>query len=344
MGARGLLLALMFFVLATVPACAIDCISASENARHANNRYAELLCASPELSALEIEMRQVEQALAEGMATGDRDILAAANAQWRSSYPPCWAGTAACITTQRDDMRARIRFLKGEPTASGTGERIAILPLRSKLTSGGARWYTLVQRFADPRSPGALSYNGILDGIIARNLIPGTPVVEKVDETYAGRSYLLGSLTVQYASSRFLSVEHRATYMQLEGGVDPSTDVENFNIDMRSGKLIDLEDFFPPDHLQQMEKDCVDQLIAADARNVAEDIRTSGSALQSQMEPGDVRDETSRQFGEAARWSFRPDGAVVSVIFFRNLGPQELHCSFSAAEVRRMALPDAPLP
>ncbi len=161
----------------------------------------------------------MEQALAQGMATGDRDILAAANAQWRSSYPPCWAGTAACITPSV--MKC------GPVSASSRASRPPRAPVNASPSfrfapsspAAAGDWYTLVQRFADPRSPGALSYNGILDGIIARNLIPGTPVVEKVDETYADRSYLLGSLTVQYASSRFLSVEHRATYMQLEGAL-----------------------------------------------------------------------------------------------------------------------------
>lgn len=332
MGVRGWLLALVFFTLVPASARAIDCSSVPEGSRH-GYAYADLVCASAELAELAVEIGRLEHRLGAAMQPAARKILVMEMSGWREGSPFCRGSLAECIAAQRERMRSRVRFLQGAPeSGSGTGEEVAILPLLSKLTNAGRPAPNLVQRFADPRTPGTRAYNAIVDAIIARNR----------QTTGEEANYLLHSLRVAYASARLMSVEHQYAYMQTEGGHDPVDGISNFNIDMQRGKLVDLADIFPPDRLAEMQNSCVEQLVGQIARRRA--ANENGDAASSPQQAPEVSAWMSGLFGTAESWSFRETGAVVTFDPETMGVPGELNCRFSAGDIRRNARADAPVP
>ena len=105
--------------------------------------------------------------------------------------------------------------------------------------------------------------------------------------------------------------------------------IADFNIDMRSGKLVDLADMFPPDQLAEMKDSCMKQLV----RQIS-DKRAAGTSAEatenSPQGPDEVSRWTSGLFMSSESWSFREAEAVVTFDEAPLDEPGELHSGFSA--------------
>lgn len=334
MSARVLPALALFLALWPGPARAIDCNGDPAPASDFDFSSAYLICSEPRLAALEAESRQLQRSVGSAMLPAQRKILAEAIPGEFGIFSYCSRSRADCIAELEQGLHARIRFLKGEPMSGpGTGEQIILYPFHTKLTSGGTPAARVVQRFANPRAPGARAYNGIVDTIIDRNLqISGEDA-----------NYIMEFLTVFYASDRLMSVGHGWSHIQREGGHDPVYGLANFNIDMRNGKLMDLADVFPPDQLAEMKDSCVDQLVHQIKDKRAAGMSTEATAYSPQG-PKEVSGWMSDLFMSAESWSFREGEAVVTFDKAAMDVPGERSCRFSAEDIRRRARADAPVP
>lgn len=332
MGVGVWLIALVFLTLASTSARAIDCSadSAQPSAYGFSPEY--LICSDAELAELERENQRLVRSVGSAMPPDRRKILAEAFPDLAGAFSFCHESRADCIAMLRDEARSRLRFLNAEPDSGpGTGEHVVLLPFYSKLTNTGRPSAMVVQRFADPRTPGSRAYNAIVDGIVARNR----------QTSGEEANYLLSSLVTTFASDRLMSVEHRYSYMQGEGGHDPTYGLSNFNIDMRSGKELDLADVFPPDHMEAMKANCVNQLVNRIRDKRAADGDAGEYAPQG---PSEVSSWMSELFSDSESWSFRESEAIVT--FDRETMDEAgaYYCRFSADEVRRQARAGAPVP
>jgi hypothetical protein len=335
MSARALPALALFLALWPGSAHAIDCSSADAAVASASGySSAYLICSEPRLAALESESRQLEDSVGSGMPPAQRKILAEAIPDGFGIFFSCSRSRADCIAELEGGLRGRIRFLRGEPMSGpGTGEQMVLHPFHTKLTSDGTPVARVLQRFANPSAPGARAYNEIVDTIIARSL----------ETSGEDANYIVRTLTPHYASDRLMSVGHEWVHIQREGGHDPVYGISNFNIDMRSGKLVDLAELFPPVQLAEMKDNCVKQLVRQIRDRRAAD--TSAEATEySPQGPDEVSGWMSDLFMSSGSWSFREGEAVVTFDEATMDVPGENNCRFSAEEIRRRARAGAPVP
>ena len=136
----------------------------------------------------------------------------------------------------KDETGKRLRLLTGAP-ASGPGASGRIIPVFI-VQEGTEKLYDLdiaVLRFADPQAPGERRLNEIAEDITGRVKL-GPHGEDTMGSIYGQQE----GMEITYASGDLMSVLH--SYYLNQGGAHGNGGIQNFNIDMKSGKLLEIGD------------------------------------------------------------------------------------------------------
>lgn len=326
MSARALPFLALFLALWPGSARAIDCSAPS-------TEYDALVCTSADLITLD---RKIDLALAAAgadMDEGSRLILSENHREWQKWTVLCPRMFSDCKTR----MTERLRFLRGEPqTGPGTEQRLALAAYRSKPIEDHPRQPQLVQRFREPETAAERLYNVMVDAIIKRDrgALQDQP------------ASLLADMQLTYASDRLLSVEYVVSFPQTESSGDPWSELHNINIDVRQGRLLYIAKLFSEENLKALEEDCIRQMAVKLVERAIEWHRDMGVVRISPDGLDMMRETVAQRIRQQQGWTFRPEESVVTF----NEGTFDYvpfgweACRFKAAELRRLARPDAPLP
>ncbi len=172
---------------------------------------------------------------------------------WREYCPGAEAGISACI---RDATQERLNLLTGK-AESGPGADGAIVPV-FVVQDGSEKVYDLdvaLLRFAKPETEGQKRFNAIAAEITER-----LQLGEHGQDTFGSIYAQQDSMSLTYASPALISVVH--SFYANEGGAHGNGGIQNFNIDMRTGKLLEIQDVLPEDAAGVLMAQCKDQIVA----------------------------------------------------------------------------------
>lgn len=340
MGARGWLLVLVLLILQPTAARAIEC-------RTDHTPAAQLVCDAPSISVLNDDLILAVGRLNAALDADGRAALLLAQRDWENDLSSCMSpgNEAAAAQCLRGRFRDRIKLLSGTSVdGAGPVPRMQPLPVKVKPIPGDPDFGVLLLRFAQPASPGEVTFNAIADRI-AREARAGT-----LDAHQTGN--LLLGFEMSVVSDRLISAKYTYGYT-CDGCGDESDLAENYNIDVRTGKLLDIPTLFSTGGLLGLSAKCLGQVIRARGGRLQE--MSAGPDAVAKRDVRDVvaadefdsmSDGMSTVLPDQTNWSIDANGITIS--FSVNAmggyleGPYE--CRIPMDDVRRMALPDAPLP
>jgi len=311
-----------------MPAAAFDC-------GRAETAVETAICAAPELKTLDDGL---ETAYAEVKALSTRaeqKMLVRAQKAWiaerEANCPQSGLGLEGCI---RDMTATRLKMFEGRPE-SGPGVEGQIIPVFI-VQEGTEEVYDLdisLLRFAKPRTAGEKRFNAVEEAIAGRiKLGPH-------DEDTAGHIYALEeAMTFSYGSPAFMSVMH--SHWSDLGGAHGNGGLENTNIDMTTGKVIETGDVFDEKAVAKLAAQCKDQIIAEKRQ------RLEGEAYNPASDPFLQEEVIAEYVATMSHWSFTDHDASVSFDTYAIGSHAEgsYDCTFALTEVKALALPSAPLP
>ncbi len=313
--------AIALLLTMTSTAWAFDCSKAS-------TAVEETICANPDIKAADDALAAAYAEVKASSAPAEQKMLVRSQKRWIASREGCTeaeAGITACI---RDETAKRLRLLTGT-LESGPGAGNRPIPV-FVMQEGNAKAYDLdvqLLRFGDPQSAGEKTLNRITTE--ARKMLKIGPHGEDTGgSTYA----IVQAMTISYASPEFMSVI--TSYWADTGGAHGNGGVSNSNIDMETGKLLEIGDVFGEDTAAKLTADCKTQLIAEKQRRLAGE--TYDPAVDDFL-----KDEViAEHVATLSRWSFQESKASVSfdayAIGSYAEGPYE--CEFPMQELKDMAL------
>lgn len=325
-------LASLFALLLTAgflsPAHAFNCAKAGTDVEKA-------ICADQGLKSLDDALEDAYAAAKEASNPKQQKMLARSQKRWIQSREYCSQGDGDLNTCIRDATQGRLNLLTGAPE-SGPGTGSALTPVFI-VQDGSEQVYDLdvsVLRFAHPQSAGEKALNRIADDITSSVKI-GPHGEDTGGSTYARQD----SLSLTYASQHFLSVLH--TFWSDEGGVHGNGGVENFNIDMKSGKVLEIGDVLPEDAASELAARCKAQIIAEKKE------RLSGDGGYDLATDDFLKDDViAEHIATLSRWSI---GAETTTITFDayaigSYAEGSYTCEFPTADIKAMAPDGSPLP
>src|SRR5262249_6646444 len=113
--------------------------------------------------------------------------------------------------------------------------------------------YRLI-RFADPKSGGEKRFNAF----IAR-IFESAPLGKRKDHANDENLDYASNVTLSYASPKLISALY--DFGGDEGGAHPNGGIENLNLDMTTGKEIEIGDVLSEAAAARLEKDCRKQIV-----------------------------------------------------------------------------------
>ncbi|MCB1435268.1 MAG: hypothetical protein KDK75_22815, partial [Alphaproteobacteria bacterium] len=139
-------------------------------------------------------------------------------------------------------------------------------------------------------------------------------------------------------SPDFISVMH--SFWADLGGAHGNGGVENTNIDMVSGKLLQIGDVFSEAAAAELMTQCKDKIIAEKRQ------RLEGEAYDPAQDPSLSDEVIAEHVATMSRWSFTAREASVSFDAYAigSYAEGSYDCTFDMKDVKALALPDAPLP
>ena len=320
-------IALLLLLGLTREAQAFDCGKASTAVELA-------ICADPELKAADDALGKAYSSLKPLLAAGEQKMLVRSQRRWiawREGCGPSENGLDACI---REETAKRLRLLTGAPLSGpGTGNRpIPIFVVQD----GNAKAYDLdvqLLRFDDPNSPGEKTLNRIT------REAAGTLKLGSHGEDTSGAIYGISQdMVLAFASPDMMSV--RSYYWTFTGGAHGNGGVSNFNIDMASGGMLEIVDFFSEDAAAELAQSCREQLIAEKRR------RNGGEPYDPAADDFLKDGIIAEHIATISRWSFAAGKASVSFDPYAigSYAEGQYDCTYPMDELWNVALDDAPLP
>lgn len=191
-----------------------------------------------------------------------------------------------------------------------------------------------VLRFVHPKTKGEKKLNDIANDIVSEVTI-GPHGQDTMGSTYAQQD----GITLTYAAPDFMSVLH--SYWSDEGGAHGNGGVENFNIDMKTGKVLEIGDVLPEDAASVLQAKCKDQIIAE------KKTRMEGIEDYDVATDDFIKDEViAEHIATFSRWSIGADQIAISFDSYAIGAYAEgtYECTFPTAEVKATALPGALIP
>lgn len=321
-------LAAATLMLACGPALALDCGKARTPVETA-------ICASPALAALDDAMATAYGEVRALSTAAERRMLTRAQKKWigerEANCPQSPLGVDGCIDSMTGE---RLKLFEGRPE-SGPGAGSRLIPVFI-VQEGSATAYDLdltLLRFADPQTPGERRLNAITQEIVER-----TPAGAHGEDSGGAIYAIADFMTLSHASPQLISVM-RSFWANL-GGAHGNGGISNINIDPATGRDYGIEHMVSEEAAAQLAASCRAQIIAEKAERW-------GSEPYDPARDDFLKDEViSEHIATLSRWSFTGRAATVSFDAYA-IGPYaegSYDCVFPMAELKALALPDAPLP
>lgn len=321
-----------FGVIALMPqqAHAFDCKKASTEVEKA-------ICADPALVKLDDRMSAAYAEAKAGFEAKDQKMLARSQKRWLTWREGCSSTEGETVAACIERMTAtRIRQFTGAP-ASGPGVGGRIVP-QFIIQDGTEKQYDLdiaVLRFLDPRSKAEKRFNAIADDISKAAKIG--PHGEDTGGSVYGQQ---DSMDISYASPRLMSVKH--DFYSNEGGAHGNGGIENFNIDMKSGKILEIGDVMDEDGAGRLRKACKDQIRAEKIRRF-KDVDAEYNPDTDEFFKDDI---IAEHVATLSRWTIKADEVIITFDPYAIGAYAEgtYECSIPIEDVEGVALDGAPLP
>jgi uncharacterized protein YecT (DUF1311 family) len=314
----------IFWLAFAVPAAAFDCAKAS-------TAVEKPICQDPALKRLDDELGQVYGALRTSIPEPEQKMMAMSQKRWIARREFC--GQQEDVTACAKERTAeRLALLAGQPL-SGPGAPGRLVP-QFLVQEGTPTQYDIdiaALRFAEPRTAGEQTLNRLADEVLAG--------VKLGPHGEAQQSAILAqedTFAVVYASPAFMSVRH--SFYANEGGAHGNYGMENFNIDMASGRLAGIADVLAEPSAAILTIWCKTQIEAEKRKRIPGIDLGEGMAERDKAIAARVRD--------LAAWSIGESEIVVSFdpYLVGAYAEGAYECRFPTAGVREMALDGAPLP
>lgn len=322
-----LLMAALGTMLLTAPASAFGCSKASTDVEKA-------ICADPSLKKLDDELGAAYADVKAESSPREQKMLARSQKRWIAGREYCGQGeeeTGVCV---RRATLERLRLLTGT-AETGPGVDGDVIPV-FVVQDGTEKAYDLdisLLRFADPQGAGETAFNKIAKDILA-GIKTGPHGEDTMGRIYAQQD----GMSLSYASPEFVSVLH--SFWSDEGGAHGNGGVENFNIDMETGKLLEIGDVLPESAMAPLMAQCRAQIVAEKKE------RLSGEPYDPATDSFLTDDVISEHLATLSRWSIREEEITVTfdsyAIGSYAEGPYE--CVLPTAEIKAMAVPGALIP
>lgn len=306
---------------------AIDCATATD-------AITKGICAAPDLTERENAM---EKLLAEisGLSTeSERAALDKVQKSWKEErIDNCGdldtASIAECLGEGLDE---RIAEFEAMPE-SGPGASSRIIPIYV-IQEGDDTHYSIYAqafRFAEPKSEGEKLFNAHAADILAKLPLAAQPAGSEGEVRESDTS-----MAIKYASPKLISA---AAYWWHDNDEDGAGGLTTFNINMETGKDIVISDIVSEQAAGELRKMCREKLIEQKKEQVDE-------TYKPEDDPAFKDEVIAEHVANLSRWAITAD--EVSILFDTGaIGDAEegdYECLFSMGDVKKLALPGAPLP
>jgi uncharacterized protein YecT (DUF1311 family) len=317
-----------FVTLMPQQAMAFDCAKAASDVE-------KTICAEPELKALDDRMGESYATLRAGFDPAARKMLVRSQKRWLQWRESCQTaeGVSDCV---RRETEGRIRQFRGE-AESGPGVGGEIVP-QFIAQDGTAEAYDLdiaVMRYKEPRSKAEKRFNAIADGIVA-DVILGPHGKDTGGSVYAQKDLM----SISYASPLLMSVKN--SFYLNQGGAHGDGGSENFNIDMRTGKLLEIGDMITEEGAADLRSGCKEQIKKEKLKRLGE----SDADYNPDTDDFLKDDVIAEHVATAGRWTIRESEVTISFDAYAigSYAEGQYECRFAMDEIREMAVGRAPLP
>jgi uncharacterized protein len=307
------------------PALAFDCGKAATPVE-------KTICSDPALKAKDDALGALYADVKAASTPDERKMLAVAQRAWIAEREDACSnpGDTECVAGKTDE---RIGQFKVVPE-SGPGAGSRMIPVFVAQT-GDAHHYTVafnMARFASPASPGEKAFNTAIDDVVAK-----APLARNEDSS-GDRVYESDAdLTISYASPRFISAAN--SYWSDDGGAHGNGGVENINVDLAQGKVIEVADVLTEDGAAKLRAACREQIVAEKKERNDGDYKPEDDSFLTD-------DVIAEHIATFSRWSFSAKDATISFDSYAVGAYAEgaYDCTFPLDVIRAAAKPGAPLP
>lgn len=279
------------FILAmaasAAPAMAFDCAKAST----ANEKA---ICADPAALAANDRMETVYFAMRGRLkGTPGESVLRDGQRAWLKLRDLTCQAEAECLANQSDSRAQEL---------AKTPEGAAPFLLAQEGKPGVYRVSISGPRYFDMSVPGAAAYERWFQQLVDQSPYGDPPDKDLMDAFALDHEV---AVTVESRTPRLFSAS--ASIYAFSGGAHGSGVTESLNIDLATGKPIDMNKQIGPSGLSRLEGECLDQI----AREKAE--RLDDTAVdQARKEILDIYPSViAEHLRDSARWTFEREEAVV---------------------------------
>lgn len=306
---------------------ALDCTAAADV-------IGKGICASPSLLERENAMEALLAEVAGLSTDSEKAMLAKVQQSWIAErIDNCGdldrESLAECLDEGLDD---RIAEMKAAPD-SGPGAATRMIPVYVT-QEGDATHYSLFAqgyRFADPKSEGEKLFNAHVADVLAK--LPLAPIPEAPEGEVLESDT---SMSIKYASPRLLSA---AAFWWHDNAEDGSGGLEAFNINMETGKDLTIADLVSEQSAATMRDTCRTRIIEQKKVQIDE-------FYKPEEDPMLKNEVIAEHIATLSRWMITASDA--SILFDSGvIGDDEegdYECVFTMEELKKLALPGAPLP
>ncbi len=304
------------------------------------------ICASPAAKAADDAMNVSFAAVKARMdATQSASLLADQRDWLRRRNIACAAKKNDAVCYQREN-ESRVAYLSAKPKAGpGTSRPLVPFIVYRKGTPKSYETQLELFRFADAATDAEKRFNAEMDKIVA----DAPTSIDKDDRSRDTSSFSWSrSASIGYASDRLLSLTVEGS--EYTGGAHPNSGHVSINLDMKSGRLLTIDDLLPRDKRAEIGRLCATQVAAQfkdKLREQGTDPDKNAEArdeLKSLIAEGNPRAASAA--AELANWTFAENSATV------NFNPYEVaayvygyfDCDVPYATLRPLAKPAFPLP
>lgn len=306
---------------------AIDCTAAADV-------IAKGICAAPALTGKENAMEGLLAEVSKISSDGERAMLEKIQKSWvEERSDNCGDLDAESLTECLDEgLDERIAEFRAVPE-SGPGTPSRMIPVYVTQVGDDTHYslYAQAFRFADPKSNGEKLFNAHVAGVLAKLPLAAQPAGPE-DEVRESDT----SMTIKYASPKLLSA---AAYWWHDSNEEGSGGLSTFNINMETGKDIVISDVVSEQAAGELRGMCRERLIAQKKEQVDD--------LYKPEDDPNFKDEViAEHVANLSRWTITAE--EVSILFDTGvIGDEDegdYECLFTIADMKKLALPGAPLP
>lgn len=282
---------LALFVLAlaasAAPAMAFDCAKAST----ANEKA---ICADPAALAANDRMETVYFAMRDRLkGTPGEAVLKDGQRAWLKLRDLTCEAVSECLANQSDSRAQEL---------SATPEGAAPFLLMQEGKPGVFKVSISGPRFYDSSVPGAAVYERWFQQLIEQSPY-GKPADKDFMDAFALDHDV--AVTVESRTPRLFSAS--ASIYVFSGGAHGSGVTESLNVDLATGKPIDMTKQIGPSGLSRLEGECLDQIAKEKAERLDDTAVEQARKEILEIYPGVI----AEHLRDSARWTFEREEAVV---------------------------------